>query len=85
MKKVFVGVDVSKKWIDVCVALEDQLLHEQFDNGNAGFRKMTSWLKQFGPLKQLPGGREKRVWSAQFLKNVFLSTVGSDSGSQLKP
>ena len=52
MKKVFVGIDVSKKWIDVCVALEDQLLHEQFDNGHAGFRKMTSWLKQFGPQTQ---------------------------------
>jgi transposase len=52
MKKVFVGIDVSKKWIDACVALEDQLFHQQFDNENAGFRKMIGWLKQFGPLSQ---------------------------------
>lgn len=51
MKKVFVGIDVSKKWIDACVTLDGlNLDHQQFDNTKAGFTKMNSWLKRFGPL-----------------------------------
>jgi transposase len=50
MKKVFVGIDVSKNWIDACVTVDGKiLLHQQFDNGNAGFKKMLSWLKPYGP------------------------------------
>ena len=53
MKKVFVGIDVSKKWIDVCVTLDSKMMvHQQFDNNKAGFRKMISWLKHYGPLSQ---------------------------------
>ena len=53
MKKVFVGIDVSKKWIDVCVTLNGRtIVHQQFENNKVGFRKMVSWLKHYGPLSQ---------------------------------
>lgn len=49
MKKVFVGIDVSKKWIDACVTTDgQQVTHEQFDNSTSGFRKMMAWLKPYG-------------------------------------
>ncbi len=53
MKKVFVGIDVSKKWIDACVTIDGKtLLHQQFDNDKTGFRKLVSWLKPYGPLSE---------------------------------
>ena len=49
MKKVFVGIDVSKRWIDLCITVNGKaVVHKQFDNNKAGFRKMVSWLKQYG-------------------------------------
>ena len=53
MKKIFIGVDVSKAWIDVCVTPDGKsLAHERFDNNKAGFTKMAGWLKHYGPLSQ---------------------------------
>lgn len=53
MKKNFIGIDVSKKWIDVCVTPDGKMMvHHQFDNNKAGFRKMISWLRHYGPLSQ---------------------------------
>ena len=53
MKKVFVGIDVSKKWIDVCVTLDGKtIVHQQFDNCKSGFKKMVSWLKHYGQQSQ---------------------------------
>ena len=53
MKKVFIGIDVSKKWIDVCVTRDGKMIvHQQFDNNKAGFRKMVSWLKHYGSQSQ---------------------------------
>lgn len=54
MKKVFVGIDVSKNWIDVCATGDSKTVsHQQFDNRLAGFRKMLTWLKQYGKADEL--------------------------------
>jgi transposase len=49
MKKVFVGIDVSKKWIDVCVTLDGRAtVHQQFVNTRQGYRELLSWLRHYG-------------------------------------
>lgn len=48
MKKIYVGIDVSKSWIDVCVTEDGKITsHQQFDNKKAGFIAMLKWLKTF--------------------------------------
>lgn len=48
MKKIFVGIDVSKKWIDVCVTLDGKAItHQQFDNNRKGFNQMVKWIRTF--------------------------------------
>ena len=50
MKKylLFIGIDISKKWIDVASSengQEQQMSHKQFDNNVKGFKQMLKWLK----------------------------------------
>lgn len=53
MKKVFVGIDVSKKWIDLCITVDGRaIVHQQFDNNKSGFRKMVSWIRRYGPSSE---------------------------------
>lgn len=43
----FAGIDVSKKWIDVCVLIngEKSVLHQQrFDQSKQGFTELRKWL-----------------------------------------
>jgi transposase len=48
MKKIYVGIDVSKSWIDVCTTEDGKISsHQQFDNKKAGFTAMVKWLKAF--------------------------------------
>lgn len=52
MKKIFVGIDVSKQWIDVCVTTDGKfILHHQFTNNIMGFKAMIKWIREFN--KQL--------------------------------
>ena len=54
MKKIFVGIDVSKLWIDVCVTADGKIvLHQRFDNKKSGFAAMVKWLKTFSKDQQL--------------------------------
>lgn len=51
--KIFVGIDISKDWIDVAV-LNDQIsAHRQFDNNKKAYKQMVSWLKTFANVDQL--------------------------------
>ena len=50
MKKylLFIGIDISKKWIDVASSRDGQIkqmLHHQFDNSISGFKQMLKWLR----------------------------------------
>jgi len=62
MKKysLFIGVDISKKWIDVALTVDgikSQMVHRQFDNNQKGFKNLIAWInkdvkqKQFAALK----------------------------------
>lgn len=48
-KKCFIGVDVSKRWFDVCMMFINEgrreIFRERFDNDVAGFKKLTQWLR----------------------------------------
>lgn len=45
--KIFVGIDISKGWIDVAVKNEAISICQRFDNCKKGYRSMVSWLKTF--------------------------------------
>lgn len=54
--KTFIGVDISKKTIDVAVRHQQQQIHHcQFLNGQKGFKAMIGWLKQVA-------GKEQSEW-----------------------
>ena len=49
MKKylLFIGIDISKKWIDVAICVdgkEKHMQHRRFSNNIKGFEKMLKWL-----------------------------------------
>lgn len=51
MKKyeLFVGIDISKNWIDVALSLDGKLKgmsHKRFDNNLKGFKQLLAWLKK---------------------------------------
>lgn len=48
MKKIYVGIDVSKNWIDICVTRDGKATsHQQFVNKKSDFTAMVKWLKTF--------------------------------------
>ena len=51
--KIFVGIDISKSWIDVVVLKDGQSMHRQFENSKKGYKVMLSWLKTFANLGEM--------------------------------
>ena len=48
--QLFIGIDISKKWIDVCLSINgkiSQMSHQQFLNNQKGFKKMLFFIRQF--------------------------------------
>ncbi len=45
--KIFVGIDISKSWIDVAVLGEGLSAHRNFGNNKKEYKLMLSWLKTF--------------------------------------
>jgi len=46
---LFIGIDISKNWIDVCLTLTGklgQMPHGRFDNNPKGFKQMLRFLEQ---------------------------------------
>jgi transposase len=43
-KREFAGIDVSKSTLDVC--LFDKKSHNQFENNEKGFKKLTKWIEK---------------------------------------
>ena len=53
MKKIFVGIDVSKMWIDVCVTADGKTItHQQFENNKMGFKAMVKWIRPFSSVQE---------------------------------
>src|ERR1035437_1431043 len=45
MQKSFIGIDVSKLTLDVCIINNEGFQqHQQFENSKKGFKKMQTWL-----------------------------------------
>ena len=45
----FVGVDVSKKKLDVTILLKnDRFKYKQFDNNTTGFKSLCEWMAKYG-------------------------------------
>lgn len=47
--KLFIGIDISKKWIDVCLPLKGnkkQMPHIQVENTPKGFMQMIKWIRE---------------------------------------
>jgi len=40
----YLGIDVSKSWLDVALLLSDQVLTAQFDNQRRGWHSLVNWL-----------------------------------------
>jgi len=56
--QLFIGIDISKKWIDVCLSFTGQIAtmpHGQFSNDEAGFQKMLKFISAFNQQHQLSG------------------------------
>lgn len=51
--KIFVGIDISKHWIDVVVLQNQSPLHRQFNNNKKDYKVMTGWLKTFSTKNQM--------------------------------
>jgi len=45
--KIFVGIDISKGWIDVAVINGNLTDHRNYENNKKEFKLMLSWLKTF--------------------------------------
>jgi len=45
--KLFVGIDISKEWIDVAIINDAISMCQNFGNCKKGYRSMLSWLKTF--------------------------------------
>lgn len=47
---LFIGIDISKKWIDVSLTItgdKSNMVHRRFDNHQPGFKKLLSWIGKF--------------------------------------
>ena len=54
-RKLFVGIDVSKSWIDVTmfhVINTEKPVYQQFDNCIEGYNAMQKWIKAFCKVKK---------------------------------
>lgn len=52
-KNSFIGIDVSKSWIDVSMMMviggvKQDMITKKFDNNSEGFKLLTQWLKSYG-------------------------------------
>jgi len=56
---LFIGIDISKSWIDVCLTIDGrikQMPHGRFDNTSQGFKAMLKFIRQ---SKYYPGNLNK--------------------------
>jgi transposase len=51
--KIFVGIDISKSWIDVAVLNDSLVIHRNYGNNKKDFRLMLSWLKTFARPQEM--------------------------------
>lgn len=72
----FVGIDVSKSTLDVCIEPLGQTLHVAYDE--AGARQVVSRLKELGPaliVMEATGGLEVRIATELSLKGLSVAVI----------
>ena len=64
--KLFIGIDISKKWFDVCLAWEGQTgscPHVQLEQDESGFQQMIKWInKQLSESGVFDASCSKKDW-----------------------
>lgn len=64
---VFVGVDVSKGWLDLAVRPEAEGSHARYPNDEQGIDSVVGWVREVDPalvVLEASGGYERAVFSA---------------------
>jgi len=51
--KIFVGIDISKGWIDVAVINDNLTAHRNYGNNKKEFKLLLSWLKTFARPEEM--------------------------------
>lgn len=72
----FVGIDVSKSTLDVCIEPLGQTLHVAYDE--AGARQVVSRLKELGPaliVMEATGGLEVRIATELSVKGLSVAVI----------
>jgi len=72
----FVGIDVSKSTLDVCIEPLGQTLHVAYDE--AGVRQVVSCLKELGPaliVMEATGGLEVRIATELSIKGLPVAVI----------
>lgn len=53
---IFIGVDISKKWIDVALLIDgkkDNLPHRRFDQTQTGYQAFLKWIKTYAKVSKM--------------------------------
>jgi len=79
-KEIFIGVDVSKEWLDI--AVQGTKNHVQIVNSSQGFKQLQAWLKSSGIsiddcwfVLEYTGGYEYRLVQFCQSKNITFTRV----------
>ena len=82
MKKICIGIDVSKETLDVTVIhiesyeLVEKLGYSKFDNRPSGFRSMTAWVRKV--IKSRGQMDEALFWyGRRRAVTIYLCVIGS--------
>ena len=88
MQKVFVGIDISKEWIDACVTKDGKkVTHQRFVNKLQGFKSMVKWVKEVEPSSkeelllcmEHTGIYAQPLWEFLVEKGIIYSVVPGQS------
>jgi transposase len=73
--KIYAGTDISSRWFDICVLINDQSIHKQFENSRSGIGSCIKWLESLG-IKELdvalePTGRYGELVAEYFYRRKY--------------
>src|ERR1051325_5144702 len=90
LQKSFIGIDVSKATLDVCIINAEGLnQHRQFLNNNTGYNKLSIWLREtegFDFSSSLFCMEHTGIYTRQFVQYLLLkgAKVWMESALHLK-
>lgn len=80
MAQEFLGIDISKRRVDVALLREGRLRHSVFDNAPKGFRALSCWLAKQGAVAphicmEATGSYWEAIAAYLFQKGLVVSVV----------